>query len=532
MTAVSVAPQSTWAPLRIGVFRVLWLAVLGSQLGTWMQTVGAQWLLVGEPNAGTLVSLVQTAGTLPVLLLALPAGVLADSLDRRRLLIWVQLFQVGVGVALTALTLAGVMTPPLLLALTFALGCGMAMTNPAYQAVIPELVPRSQIPEAAALGSIGMNLARSVGPALAGLLVAHVGVAAVFAINAATFLIFAVALFVWRRRPPEDAGLPEPFVAALRAGGRYVRYSPVMRRLLLRVSLFIGPAVALWALLPLLADRRLGMGAGGYGLLLTALGVGAVLGALVMGRIRAVLSANQMLAVAGLTYAAVLAVLALVRVPAVAVAVLVPAGAAWMTVLSNLNAEVQLFLPRWVRARGLATYQTVFFGGQAIGSLVWGLVADRVGLVPAVLVAAGATALGAATIPLAPLMPTRHLNRDPARPWPDPSLKVDPEPDAGPVVVEITYTVAPEDEAAFLAEMPGLRRSRLRTGAVQWGVFRTGEAPDQLVEVYVVPSWDEHLRQHSGRMTGADEELDRRVRALSRVEPTAVHRLPVGEPAG
>jgi MFS family permease len=264
MAAPTGAPESTWAPLRIAVFRVLWLAVLGSQLGTWMQTVGAQWLLVDQPNAGALVSLVQTAGTLPVLLLALPAGVLADSLDRRRMLIWVQLFQVGVGVALTALTFAGAMTPALLLTLTFALGCGMAMTNPAYQAVIPELVPRPQIPSPAALGSIGMNLARAVGPALAGVLIARTGVAAVFAINAGTFLIFAVALFRWRRQPPEDAGLPEPFVAALRAGGRYVRNSPVMRRLLLRVSLFIVPAVALWALLPLVADRRLGMGAGGW----------------------------------------------------------------------------------------------------------------------------------------------------------------------------------------------------------------------------------------------------------------------------
>ncbi|WP_199512047.1 MFS transporter [Nucisporomicrobium flavum] len=527
MATITTAPQSTWAPLRIGVFRVLWLAVLGSQLGTWMQTVGAQWLLVDEPNAGTLVSLVQTAGTLPVLLLALPGGVLADSLDRRRLLIWVQLFQVGVGVALTALTLAGVMTPPLLLTLTFALGCGMALTNPAYQAVIPELVPRSQIPEAAALGSIGMNLARSVGPALAGLLVAHVGVAAVFGINAVSFLVFAVALFLWHRRPPEDAGLPEPFVAALRAGGRYVRHSPVMRRLLLRVSVFIVPAVALWALLPLVASRRLGMGAGGYGLLLGALGVGAVLGALVLPRIRSALSANGMLAAAGLTYAVVLAILALVRVPAVAVVVLVPAGAAWMAVLSSLNAEVQLFLPRWVRARGLGTYQTVFFGGQAIGAVLWGLVADRIGLVPALLAAGAATALGVATIPLGPLLPSRHLNREPARPWPDPHLKIEPDPDAGPVVVEVSYTVAPEDEAAFLAAMPRLRRSRQRTGAVQWGVFRTGESPDQLVEVYVVPSWDEHLRQHSGRMTGADEELERHVRALSHPEPRVVHRLPI-----
>jgi MFS family permease len=515
--------------LRIGVFRVLWLAVLGSQVGTWMQTVGAQWLLVDKPNAATLVSLVQTAGTLPVVLLALPAGVLADSLDRRRLLIWTQLFQLGVGVVLTALTLAGEMTPALLLTLTFALGCGMAMTNPTYQAVIPELVPRPLLPSASALGSISVNLARAVGPAVAGVLVARIGVAAVFALNTATFLAFAIVLFLWRRNPPEGAALPEPFVAALRAGGRYVRHSPAMRRFLLRSALFILPAVGLWALLPVLASHRLGMGAGGYGLLLAALGLGAILGAMVMTRMRAALSDNQMLVAASLTYAAVLAVVALVRVPAVVAVVLVPAGTAWMTVLANLNAEVQMFLPRWVRARGLGTYQLVFFGCQAVGALIWGVVANRIGLVATFLITAAATAAGAATVRFWPLMETRHLDREPAVPWPEPQLTTEPDPSAGPVVVEVTYTVRPANESAFLAAMSHLRRSRMRTGAVQWGIFRTGEVPDQMVEVYVVPTWDEHLRQHGGRMTGADVELDRQVKALSEVPPRVAHLLPADD---
>lgn len=286
----SQASDSTWSPLRSATFRVLWLAVLGSQIGTWMQTVGAQWLLVDRPNAAALVSLVQTAGTLPVVLLALPAGVLADALDRRMLLIWVQLFQLAVGVALTALTMAGQMTPALLLILTFGLGCGMAMTGPTYQAMIPELVPRSQQASASALGSISVNLARAVGPAVAGVLIARVGVAAVFGINAATFLAFAVVLYL-RRGPARDTELPEPFLAALRAGGRYVRHSRAMRRFLLRIGLFILPAVALWALLPLLASQRLGMGASGYGLLLAALGAGAILGA--SGRTRACSSAAR-----------------------------------------------------------------------------------------------------------------------------------------------------------------------------------------------------------------------------------------------
>jgi MFS family permease len=272
------------------------------------------------------------------------------------------------------------------------------------------------------------------------------------------------------------------------------------------------------------------MGAGGYGLLLAALGAGAILGALAMPRLRAALSDNQMLVAATLTYAIVLAVLALVPVPAVVAVALVPAGTAWMAVLSNVGAEVQLFLPRWVRARGLGTYQTVFFGAQGLGAFGWGLVAERVGLVTAFLIAAAGTAAGAATVRLWPLPETRHLNREPAVYWPEPDLAVEPEPTAGPVVIEVTYVVKPDNEAAFLDAIHQLRRSRMRTGAVQWGVFRAGEVPDQLVELYLVPTWDEHLRQHGGRLTGADEELERKVRALSEAPPRVVHLLPADAP--
>jgi MFS family permease len=520
------AVTSTWAPLRGGVFRALWLAVLGSQIGTWMQTVGAQWLLVDRPNAGTLVSLVQTASMLPVLLLALPAGVLADSFDRRRLLIAVQCFQAAVGVALTGLTLAGQMPPALLLTLTFLLGCGAAMTVPIYQAVIPELVPRTHLHSASALGAISINVARAVGPALAGVLVAHVSVAAVFALNSATFGVFALVLLLWRRSAAEDDGPPEPFVAALRAGGRYVRHSPVMRRYLLRLALFILPAVALWGLLPLVASQRLGMGAGGYGLLLAAVGFGAIAGAFAMPRLRARLSDNQLLGGASVVYALVLLTLALVRNPAVVTVALIPAGTAWMTVLSNANAGVQMFLPGWVRARGLGAYQIVFFGGQAIGAFAWGLLADRVGLVAAFLSAAALTAVGAATVRAWPLIDTRRLDRDPAVYWPEPRLGVEPDPSAGPIVVTATWTVAPGNEQRFLDAMARVRRSRMRTGAVQWGIFRHGEAPGRMVEVYVVPTWDEHLRQHTGRLTGSDRETELQARALADGPPEVTHLLP------
>jgi MFS family permease len=525
MTIEAERTASVWEPLRNRVFRALWFAVLGSQIGTWMQTVGAQWLLVDAPNAATLVSLVQTAMMLPMLLFAMPAGVLADSLDRRRMLIIVQFFQAATGAVMTALAVAGLLTSALLLTLTFVLGCGAAMTIPTYQALIPELVPRNQLHAASGLGAISMNVARAVGPATAGVLVAQIGPAAVFALNTVTLLLFAGVLLLWRRRPSGDEHDPEPFVAALRAGGRYVRHSPAMRRFLLRVSMFVLPAVALWALLPLVASHELHMSAGGYGILLAALGVGAILGALVMARVRDRFSDNQLLLVASLVYAVVLAIVGLVPNPVVVALALVPAGTAWMAVLANVNAIVQLFLPRWVRARGLGTYQLVFFGGQAIGSFLWGLIAEAIGLVNTFVIAALLTAVGAATLKKWPLMATVHLDREPAA-LPAPDLAVEPDPAAGPVVVTTTYAVTPEKEPEFLTAMRDVRRMRMRTGAVRWGLYRHGEAADKLVEIYVVPTWGEHMRQHNVRLTGTDRDMQLRARALAEGRPEVAHLLP------
>jgi len=521
-----VPAPSTWAPLRSAAFRALWIAVTISNIGTWMQTVGAQWLLVDEPGASTLVSLVQTASTLPVLLLALPAGVLADSFDRRRMLIAVQAFQVVVAGTLALLTAAGQMSPALLLTLTFALGCGAAVTAPTYQALIPELVSRQNLPSASALGAISANVARAVGPAVAGVLIAQVGAAAVFWLNAVSFAVFAFVLIAWRRGQDGDAGEPEPFLTALRTGGRYVRYSPVLRRILLRALLFVVPAVSMWGLLPLVASRNLGLDAGGYGLLLAALGVGAVGGAIVLPRLRARLSGNRLILIASLVYAGALAVLALVRIEALVVAALVPAGTAWIAVLSSVNASVQLFLPGWVRARGLAAYQIVFFGGQAVGAALWGLIADQVGVATTLLAAAVVGALGAATLRIWPLTDHSGLDRSPAVYWPEPQLAVDPEPDLGPVLVTAIYTVRPENDPEFQRAMQYVRRSRLRTGAVRWGLYRDGAAPHRLVEYYVVPSWDEHLRQHGGRLTGSDQESEQRARQLADGPPEVAHLFP------
>ncbi|MDI5940189.1 MFS transporter, partial [Micromonospora sp. DH15] len=270
--------------------------------------------------------------------------------------------------------------------------------------------------------------------------------------------------------------------------------------------------------------------AGGYGVLLAALGVGAVAGALVLPRVRRALTASQLLLVAGLVYGGTLLVLALVPVPALVTAALVPAGLAWMTVLSTVNAAMQLFLPGWVRARGLSVYQMVFAGGQALGALAWGALGELAGLVTALAVAGAAMAVAALTVPLWPLRDTRGVDRDPAVYWPEPHLTLDAHPRTGPVLVTVSYTVPPERQDAFVEAMRAVGRSRRRTGAMRWGLFRAGERAHGFVEVYQVPSWEEHLRQHGGRLTGADRAAEERARALTEGEVHVAHLLPADEP--
>jgi MFS family permease len=520
------SPQTTWAPLRHKVFRWLWLASMVSNVGTWMQGVGAQWFLVHAAHAAILVSLVQTADMLPDVLFGLVGGVLADILDRRRLLIAVQIGMVVATSLLAALTIAGKMTPALLLLFTFVIGMGSVVGIPAYQSLVPELVPRDQIPAAAQLSSININLARAIGPAIAGILIASIGVGGVFALDAATFLVYGLAAALWRPGTDISTQIPERFTSALRAGGRYIRYAPVVRRILFRTSLFLVPASALWALLPLVASRRLELGSTGYGLLLAALGVGAITGAIVLARVRRWLSSNSLIGVTGAVFAAALATVVLVRSTVVVFVVLILAGMAWVGMLATVNTLLQLFLPSWVRARGLSVYQMVLFGAQGAGALVWGLVADAYGLTLAFLVAAGLTVAGAASIRIWPFVDTSRMDRRNAFPS-DPGVQIETEASSGPVVVRTTFFISAERQDAFTMAMDTVRQSRLRTGAIQWGLVRNGERPGEFEELYVVASWDEHLRQHSERATGTDLRYLEQAIALSDPAPQSWHLLPV-----
>ena len=517
--------SSAWAPLRIRLFRTLWIAALVSNVGTWMQIVGAQWLVVHDAHAAILVALVQTAYTLPAVLFALVGGVLADIFNRVKLLVAVLAGTTVAAAALTALTAAHRMPAALLLMFTFVLGTGAILVTPAYQSLVPDMVPRPQVASAAALNSISINLARAIGPAIAGLLVAQIGVAAVFGLNTAALLFYAIVVASHPRLggTPES---PERFIPGLRAGSRYVRNAPVVQRILLRAALFLVPGSALWALLPLIATRRLALGSGGYGVLLGALGVGAVGGAFILPQIRARLSANALVAVASVVYAVALVVVVLSRSVALTLLVLLPAGVAWIAFLSNVNAALQLFLPKWVRARGLSVYQMVLFGGQAAGAVIWGVVAWAAGLVPAFLISAAVMAAGAATIWFWPFYKIENMDRSLVR-WPEPQLLISPDSGDGLVLVRTTYTIAADKEQPFLRAMADLRLSRLRTGATDWGLYQDGQNPRLFIELFSVASWEEHLRQHDERQTGTDLEYHDAAAALSDPQPQTDHYLAV-----
>lgn len=449
------------------------------------------------------------------MLLALPSGVLADRFDRRRLLITAQIAMGVICAALAALAFAGHLGPGALLGLTLVLGCANTLMSPAWQAIQPELVDRGQLGAASALGAVNMNLARAVGPALGGLVVAAAGAGWVFAFNAVSFVGIVIVLLTWQRPRTTAADAQyERFLPALVAARRYVWYAPGVRRILLRTALFIPGAAALWSLLPLVASGPLHLGSGGYGLLLAAVGAGAVGGAFALSRLRRLIGANGILAAGGAVFAAVVAVLAVVHVSWIVAVALLPAGVAWIAVLSTLNAAMQTRVPGWVRARALAVYLLVFQGGQAITSPVWGALAQHLGLRTTFLIAAGLLLAGAGTVRLWPLYDPDFIDPAPSNHWPVPSLVFEPGPADGPVLVSIVYRVEPDKHAAFREAMRNVALSRRRTGALTWGLFQDGGDRTRFIENYLVGSWAEHLAQHGTRVTGTDRHFEDLAHAL------------------
>ena len=519
-----VTSSSPFAPFRHRAFFWLWLGVVVSSVGMWGQTVGAQWLFVNDPNAATIVPLVQTASTLPMMLLALPAGVLADAFDRRLMMLAVQAYVVVVALLLAVLTAAHLMPAALLLAFVFAAGAGLAMLSPTWQSLITELVPRSELAAATRLDMVSVNVSRAAGPAIAGVVIASWGVPPVFALNAAAAAFLIVVLLLWRR-PTAVRSDRERFLPALRAGGRYVRHEPVIRTMLLRFVTFVFPAGAVWALLPLVASRQLSTGAGGYGVLFSALGVGAVAGALSLGAIKQQLSSNTVLASASAVFAVALAGLAFTGSVWAAIPLLVVCGFGWSATVATVTAELQLFLPDWVRARGLGILLMVFLGTQAIAAPLWGLAVQQFGIPAALLAAAAMLAGSTALVGVLRVPDSQQLDRSPLSYWDTPRFIVEPEPTT-PVVISIRYQVDESRQAPFLRAMESMRRSRLRSGATRWAIYRVGENPSIFVEQFEVSSWQEHERQHDGRLTVEDKAIEDAAFSQIVGRPQPEHLLP------
>jgi MFS family permease len=496
---------SAFAPLRGRVFLVLWLATIVGNLGSWMRDVASGWTMTALSPSPLMVALVQAAATLPVFLLSLPAGAVADLFDRRRTLVAINLWLGAVSLVLALLVLADGLSPLSLLLLTFAGGVGAAMIGPVWQSVVPELVPRAELRSAVALNSLGINIARAIGPALGGLVLAAAGAAVTYLADVLTYAVVIAALLWWQRERPAMAGPPEHLWPAMRAGLRYAAASPPLRRVLLRAALFFLFASAPWALLPLVARQELGGGPGLYGLLLGAVGAGAILGALAMPRLRARFGAEGLMLGASLGLAAVLAGLALAGSAVLAVLLMLLAGVAWITALTTLNATAQGVLPDWVRGRGLALYLTVFYGAMTAGSLLWGQAASLSSVPLALgLAALLAVATGLAQRRLA--LPEAGADLAPSNHWPEPMLAA-PVPDAaGPVLVTVTYRIDPARRDTFLAAIAPLGEERRRNGAYSWQVYEDAAEPGRMVEVFLEESWEEHLRHHR-RVTAADAEV-------------------------
>ncbi len=518
----------TLKPLTEPVFRMLWLAWLAANMTMWMNDVAAAWLMTQLTDSVVMVALVSAASTLPVFLLGLPSGALADIVDRRRWFASTQLWVASVAVLLALLSLSGGLSAPLLLALTFVNGIGLAMRWPVFAAIVPDIVSRERLSGALALQALAMNLSRVFGPVVAGALLAAAGSAAVFVVNALLSLVAFAQILRWRTQPRTSALPGERFVGAMRVGLQHVRQSPRMKIVLLRVFLFFLQSSAITALMPLVA-RRLGGGAGSFTLLVSSMGVGAIIAALTVPSLRDRVSRDRIVAIGTVVISAMAAVVAWAPSIWLAAAAVVVTGIAWISTANTLTVSAQLTLPNWVRARGMSIYQMALMGGAAAGSALWGQVAGWTD-VPTALLAAAAVG------PLLALL-TRRLRLDahqdedvrpvPAVPVPEPAIALDPH--EGPVMVTIEYLIEPAQADAFHEVMQETRRARLRQGALSWGLFRDTAVPGRYIEYFLDESWVEHQRRLE-RFTAADVDLRARRAAFHRSSEFPTVQRYVAEP--
>lgn len=507
-------PTSIWSALSHLAFRGLWIAGGIYFLGNAMQTMAASWMMVELSGSSFLAALVQTAVFLPMFLLSLPAGVLADIADRRRLIQASLATQAVAGTLLAVLLLAGVGGPATVLFLIFVAGCCTALLSPAWNSTIGDAVPRNELPQAITCVSIAYNAARAVGPALAGALYALVGGGWIFALAVLSTLVQMEAIRRWPPAPHPPSRLPaERLWGGMLSGLRFAWHSKLILAQLVRTVAYSAAGSALWALLPVIGQRQLGLGAAGYGVMMGCLGGGAVLVGLVVGRLRHRIGLDALVAWGCIVFGAVMGIAAFSTWPPLVYVSLVAGGAAWMAVMSTFNTATQTSAPPWVRARALAMHTLCALGSFAIGSAWWGAMTDIVGLTASLCTA---TVLMWAGLLLARPFPLRMGQAPevtPAPPWEDSFLFHEPDPNAGPVAVEIGYRVRPEATAEFLDALTALREPRRRDGATFWRVYRDLSDPSRYVERFIVTSWADYLHQRA-RATLAVHEQEERVRSF------------------
>lgn len=502
----------------------MWLASLASNLGGLIQAVGAAWMMTALTSSENLVALVQASTALPIMLFSVVSGALADSFDRRRVMLTAQFLMLTASIMLAFSAWSGWLTPWLLLSFTFVIGTGTALHNPSWQASVGDIVPRIDLPAAVSLNSAGFNITRSVGPALGGVIVAAAGAAAAFAINARSYFSLIYVLLRWQPNFPKNPLPRERLAGAIFAGLRYVSMSPNLGKVILRAFLFGVSAGSVLALLPIVARDILQGGPLTYGIMFGAFGVGGIVGAFLNARIREWLKSEQIVRTSFAGFALSAAVIGISTSSVVTFLALVLAGVCWVVTLSLLNTVVQLSTPRWVVGRALSLYQTAAFGGIAAGSWLWGSWAEAISPSSA-LVASSLLMLAGAAVGLRLPMPDfQSLNLDPLNRFVEPALGLEIQPRSGPIVIQIDYEIHDEDLTEFLSLMAERRRIRIRDGARNWALMRDLQIPEIWTETYHVPTWVEYVR-HNQRRTQADAETTDRILALHRGEKVRVHRM-------
>ena len=482
-------------------------------------------MMISLAQSADMVALVQASVTLPIMLFSLVAGAMADNLDRRKVMLAAQSFMLVISVALSVCAWTGLITPWLLLTFTFLIGCGGAFNAPAWQASVGDMVPRADVPGAVALNSMGFNIARSVGPAIGGAIVAAAGAAAAFSVNAVSYTALITVLSRWR--PPVTAQLlpRETLGIAIAAGVRYVSMSPAIRTVLIRSAVFCIGASAVMALMPLIAKTLIAGGPLTYGVLLGSFGVGAVAGAIATTRLRKVLSTEAIVRWASAGFGLAAAITALSSQLFATMAALLLAGAGWVLTLSTFNVAVQLSTPRWVVARALSLYQMSAFGGLAAGSWMWGVIAQNHSVETSLLWASGVLFASALLGFWLRLAQSEALNLDPLRQWKEPVTAVPVQPTTGPVVISVEYVIHQRDVREFLTAMAERRRIRRRDGALHWTLLRDLADPEIWIERYETPTWLDYIR-HNNRLTQDDAVVPERLRALHRSDdPPRVRRM-------